>query len=101
MARGLVVVGPDAGGTGELLREAASPFLFPAGDGEAFRKAVLQALRCDWRAEMARSRSLALRYGTWDDAIGRMLGCYAARIGNEGFPREAMDASGGRPSGRA
>lgn len=81
MARGLVVVGPDAGGTGELLREAESPFRFPAGDAEGFREAVAKALTCDWRAEFARSRSLALRYGGWDDAIGRMIKRYSARIG--------------------
>jgi alpha-1,6-mannosyltransferase len=89
MARGLVVVGPDAGGTGELLLEAGSPFLFPAGDGEAFRKTVLEAMRCDWRAEFARSRSLALRYGGWDEAIGRMIAFYSARAAGAGLPREA------------
>jgi glycosyltransferase involved in cell wall biosynthesis len=88
MARGLVVVGPDAGGTGELLREAGSPFAFAAGDAEAFREAVLKALDCDWRAEIARSRSLALRYGGWDDAIGRMIKRYAARMGAKAVPRE-------------
>jgi alpha-1,6-mannosyltransferase len=80
MARGLVVVGPDAGGTGELLLEAGSPFRFPAGDAEAFRKAVLETLRCDWRAESDRSRSLALRYGSWDEAIGRMIAHYSSRL---------------------
>ena len=29
-AAGLVVVGPDQGGTGELLRQIASPLMFPA-----------------------------------------------------------------------
>lgn len=86
MARGLVVVGPDAGGTGELLREARSPFLFAAGDAAAFREAVEKALACDWRAESARSRSLAQRYGGWDDAIGRMLERYAARLGTRPLP---------------
>lgn len=81
MARGLVVVGPDAGGTGELLREAASPFLFPAGDAEGFRQAAARAIACDWRSEFARSRALALRYGGWDDAIGRMIKRYSARLG--------------------
>ena len=81
MARGLVVVGPDAGGTGELLREAESPFRFEAGDAEGFRNAVLKALECDWRTERERSRSLALRYGGWDEAIGRMVKRYSARLG--------------------
>lgn len=86
MARGLVVVGPDAGGTGEMLREADSPFLFPAGDAEGFREAVLRALDCDWPAEIGRSRALALRYGGWDDAIGRMITRYSARLGARPVP---------------
>lgn len=90
MARGLVVVGPDAGGTGELLREADSPFRFPAGDGEAFRRAVAATLRCDWRAESARSRALALRYGGWDDAIGRMREAYAAHLADHGADHGAV-----------
>jgi glycosyltransferase involved in cell wall biosynthesis len=81
MARGLVVVGPDAGGTGELLREAESPFRFEAGDPEGFRDAVLKALECDWVGERERSRALAQRYGSWDEAIGRMIKRYAARLG--------------------
>lgn len=88
MARGLVVVGPDAGGTGELLREADSPFRFAAGDADAFRDAVFKALECEWRAESARSRSLALRYGGWDDAIGRMIKRYTARLGAKAMPAE-------------
>lgn len=88
MARGLVVIGPDAGGTGELLREAGSPFRFAAGDVEAFRDAVARALECDWREEIARSRSLALRYGGWDDAVGRMVKRYSARLGSRGVPAE-------------
>lgn len=88
MARGLVVVGPDAGGTGELLREAESPFSFAAGDPDAFLAAVMKALACDWRAESVRSRSLALRYGGWDDAIGRMVKRYSARLGAKPVPRD-------------
>jgi hypothetical protein len=65
-----------------LLKEAGSPFRFPAGDAEAFREAVAKAIACDWRAEFARSRSLALRYGGWDDAIGRMVKRYSARLGS-------------------
>src|SRR5262249_59478823 len=37
-AAGLVVVGPDAGGTGELLRQMESPFIFPAGGVDAARR---------------------------------------------------------------
>ena len=82
MARGLVVVGPNAGGTGELLKEAKSPYRFEAGSSLDFLETVEKAVRCeDWKAEIARSRSLALRYGGWEDSIGRMVKRYQARLG--------------------
>lgn len=81
MARGLVVVGPNAGGTGELLKEAKSPFRFDAGSSLDFLETVEKALQCEWPEEIARSRSLALRYGGWDDAIERMVKRYSARMG--------------------
>lgn len=90
MARGLIVVGPDAGGTGELLREAKSPFRFEAGDRLDFVDAVAKALTCDWKAEIARSRSLALRYGGWEDAIGRMVKRYSARLGAKPIQRTSV-----------
>lgn len=100
MARGLVVVGPDAGGTGELLREAGSPFRFEAGDAEGFRDAVLKALECDWRIERERSRSLALRYGSWDEAIGRMIKRYSARLGvSQGARLGVSQGAGSLPEG--
>ncbi|HKP95176.1 MAG TPA: glycosyltransferase [Fibrobacteria bacterium] len=81
MARGLVVVGPDEGGTAELLRQAQSPFTFKSGDAQDFLRAIDKAIECDWASETARSRALALRYGTWDESIGRMAKRYAARLG--------------------
>jgi alpha-1,6-mannosyltransferase len=83
LAAGLAVVGPDAGGTGELLEEVGSPFVFRAGDGESFRQAVMRAVEQDPAAGAARARALARRYGTWDDAIGRMVGFYERRLGEE------------------
>lgn len=81
MARGLVVVGPDRGGTAELLRQAQSPFLFKAGDALDFMRVLDKAIECDWASESARSRALASRYGAWDQAIGRMIKRYTARLG--------------------
>ncbi|MDQ3002138.1 MAG: glycosyltransferase [Fibrobacterota bacterium] len=81
MARGLVVVGPDQGGTGELLRQAQSPFIFKTGEAHGFLRALDRAMECDWAKESARSKALALTYGTWDDAIGRMIKRYSARLG--------------------
>jgi len=86
LAAGLVVVGPDAGGTADLLRELRSPFVFRAGDDESFVEAVAEALRAD-REEAARDgRALALRYGTWDDAIGRMVDEYVRMAADAGRP---------------
>lgn len=77
MARGLIVVGPDRGGTGELLTEAGSPFVFRAGDVEDFLRAVRAAAGADRGVEARRSRGVAERYGTWDEAVARMVARYA------------------------
>jgi glycosyltransferase involved in cell wall biosynthesis len=81
MARGLVTVGPNQGGTGELLFQAGSPFIFKAGDADDFLRKTIKAIEGDWPAESARARALALRYGTWDDAIARMAKRYDSRMG--------------------
>ena len=36
MSNGLIVVGPNAGGTGELLSSMQSPFLFESGNAASF-----------------------------------------------------------------
>ena len=81
LAAGMAVVGPDAGGTGELLEEVASPFVFRAGSAEGFRQAILRAVEQDPAAGAQKARALARRYGTWDDAIARMAGFYEQRLG--------------------
>lgn len=73
LAAGLPVVGPDAGGAGELLREAGSPFVFAAGDAEDFLRRARRAAQADLGAASAAARRAAARYGTWDDAVGRMI----------------------------
>jgi glycosyltransferase involved in cell wall biosynthesis len=79
-AAGLVVVGPDLGGTGDLLRQITSPFAFRAGDAEAFLAAVRAAIRTDCLSASARSRTLAARYGTWSDAVERLVAVYERAI---------------------
>jgi alpha-1,6-mannosyltransferase len=81
MSRGLVVVGPDRGGTAELLRSANSPFLFAAGDPDDFFRVAVQAAGSDRTAEAARSRAVAERHGSLEAAIGRLVEVYAARLG--------------------
>ena len=81
MARGIVVVGPDSGGTGELLGQTASPFVFNSGDPVDFLRAVDTALAANHRLHSEKSRALAVRYGTWDEAICRMADYYASLAG--------------------
>lgn len=81
MARGMVVVGPDMGGTAELLRQAKSGFIFETGNPDDFRQVVERAIEADRGAETERTLELSRRYGSWDDAIGRMVSRYASRVG--------------------
>lgn len=78
MARGLVVVGPDAGGTGELLDSAASPFIFRANDHDDFLRVIQQAISCDWIRESDRCRKFAVEQGSLDAAIERLIELYVA-----------------------
>lgn len=81
MARGMIVVGPDRGGTAELLRQAQSRYIFEADNLHDFLDILEKAIGCDRRAESERSLELSRRYGSWDDAIGRMISRYSARLG--------------------
>jgi alpha-1,6-mannosyltransferase len=79
MAAGLVVVGPDAGGTGEMLRQMGSPFTFAAGDASSFRKTIAAALEADLASYAESGRELArTAYGTWSDAVARQVAAYEA-----------------------
>ncbi len=79
MARGMVVVGPDQGATAEILRQAESPFIFRAEDAEDFLRVILTAIDCDQSAESSRSRATAIRYGSMEDAMGRIVALYLGR----------------------
>ncbi len=73
MARGLAVVGPDQGGTAELLLQAQGQFVFRAGSPKDFLRAVDEALSSPILEASKKSRKLAVVYGSWDAAIGRMV----------------------------
>ena len=73
MAAGLLAIGPDAGGTGELLAELNSPFRFPAGDAAGFLATIRAAAAADIPAWSARYREAATLFGDWDQAIARMV----------------------------
>ena len=81
MARGMVVVGPDQGATAEILRQAESPFIFRAEDAEDFLRVILMAIDCDQSAELSRSRATAVRYGSMEEAMGRLVALYVATDG--------------------
>jgi glycosyltransferase involved in cell wall biosynthesis len=81
MAAGLVVVGADLGGMGDLMRQSASPFMFRSGDRADLLRAVRAAIGADRRDPAARGRAVAERHGTWDDAIARQVSVYEAKHG--------------------
>jgi alpha-1,6-mannosyltransferase len=80
LASGLMVVGPDAGGTGELLRELPKPLLFTAGDTGSFLRTIRLARERDPDEEARAGMAIAQRYGTWDEAIARQVRTYETLI---------------------
>jgi alpha-1,6-mannosyltransferase len=80
-AAGLVVVGPSAGGTGELLRQCGSPLAHAAGDAGAFLDAVIAAIEGEHRVLVERGRAIAARFGTWSDAVARHVAFYESLAG--------------------
>jgi hypothetical protein len=84
MAAGLAVVGPGAGGTGELLRQAASPFIFAAGDRASFVARTAEAAEADLRPVIARGGDTARAHGTWHDAVSRQVAVYERVMGARG-----------------
>ena len=87
-AAGLVVVGPDQGGTGELLRQMASPLMFPAGDRRMFLDRIEMTLEGPLGDLVDRGRALARGYGTWNEAVARHIAIYESMLGVYG-DREA------------
>jgi alpha-1,6-mannosyltransferase len=82
-ACGLIIVGPNVGGTAELLRQMASPLMFPAGDTAGFASAIDVALNGEWRHLAERARTVARYYGSWDDAVARHVAVYEAMAGGD------------------
>ena len=76
MATGMVVVGPNGAGTGELLAQCQSPFTFAAGDRRGFVQATREACSGGLPALAQDSLRVAQQYGSWDAAIARMISTY-------------------------
>jgi glycosyltransferase involved in cell wall biosynthesis len=80
-AAGLVVVGPTAEGTGELLRECRSPLAFSPGCRTAFLHRIHAAIDSDHAAVIRHGRAVAARYGSWSDAVARHVAIYESLLG--------------------
>jgi glycosyltransferase involved in cell wall biosynthesis len=80
-AAGLVVVGPSAGGTGELLRQCDSDLAFEPGSAEAFFGRVRAAIDGDRTDLVRRGRQVAAGFGSWSDAIARHVAVYESLVG--------------------
>jgi len=83
MALGLPVIGPDQGGIGELLGDVPQALIFRAGDRRDFLRTLVRSRTEDLKAHSQRHREVALKYGSWDDAIGRMVQFYVDQCKNE------------------
>lgn len=79
-AAGLVVVGPDQGGTGDMLRRMNSPLMFAAGDPGAFERCVRLALDSDLAALSRRSREMAATYPSWAEVVARHVALYDSHL---------------------
>lgn len=78
LAAGLIVVGPDHGGTAELLGQLPGAPVFRAGDVDDFVRATASAVQ-HARPDLRRAgHDLAREYGTWDDAISRGVENYCS-----------------------
>jgi len=76
MANGMIIIGADKGGTGELLASMNSPFIFEAHNTESFYKTIIKALNSDYEAESRRSINKSRDFSTWEAAIGYMIQYY-------------------------
>jgi alpha-1,6-mannosyltransferase len=94
MANGMVVVGPDAGGIGELLQSINSPFVFKRDDSDSFYRAILRALSCDMESQSTRSIKRAEDFLAWEEAMDIIIGFYRKKISESGKRRHEEKGSG-------
>lgn len=80
VANGMVVIGPDVGGTGELLQSMNSPFVFKHDNADSFYRTILKALECDMETESRNSVKKSKDFLTWDTAIEKMICFYQNKI---------------------
>lgn len=93
MANGMIIVGPNQGGTGEILTSMNSPFIFAAHDVESFYETILKALDSDLEQESKRSQKKSKDFNTWEIAIGDMINFYIQKGGWHPQPIIASEAA--------
>lgn len=81
MANGMIIVGPNQGGTGEILASMNSPFIFSAHNVESFYENILKALDSNLEQESKRSIKKSKDFNTWEIAIGQMIDFYIRKGG--------------------
>ena len=81
MAMGMPVVGPDRGGTWELLQQLSKPLAFKALDREAFLQQIQRLPTLPLEEQSIEHHQVALRYGSWDDAMDRLMNFYLSHYG--------------------
>jgi glycosyltransferase involved in cell wall biosynthesis len=86
MANGMIIVGPNQGGTGEILASMNSPFIYAAHNVESFYENILKALDSDLEKESKRSIEKSKDFNTWEIAIGHMINFYIQKGGGTPNP---------------
>jgi alpha-1,6-mannosyltransferase len=82
MAMGMPVIGPDKGGTFELLQKMENPLVFKAQSVKSFVQAVKATKSIDLCKYSKESRKIAELYGTWDAAMDRQMNFYLEKYAN-------------------
>jgi len=82
MAMGMPVIGPDRGGTWELLQQLNSPLVFKTLDREAFVQQVQKLSTLPLEELSQEHHEVALRYGSWNDAMDRLMNFYLSKFGH-------------------
>lgn len=80
MAVGLPVVGPDRGGTAELLSQVSGAELFKSEDPEDLTRVIQHYLSADLLALSLAHQKVAQDYGTWDRCFSNMVRIYEERV---------------------
>lgn len=80
LAVGLPVLGPDRGGTAELLAQIPNAQLFESENPEDLLRALKFTLGSDLQKLSEESRRVAEFYGTWQECFDRMAELYTRKV---------------------